>query len=318
MAEGSKAQGPVNPLDFWKQWSETSTAMWTNVLEGGKGTFVDPYGLYRPWLHSIEVAQEQMKESAKGTIEPTELRKQWYEAAIGAWAKAAEMGGDPLGLTAQWLEIMEENRSKIFSGGTVPADPFTFIKQWYDASSDTWAKIVGDIIGNEKFVENASQFIESYTSYYMATRRANEDYFRNLQLPTRSDLARVAEIIVALEEKVDRLDDALDDIEDGNSQVATKDVITELEGRLSRVEKRLDAISSALEKLETVEKLAKHTEGMEKKLDKVLEAFAKNEAKFSSTATEVDVEATRKPTRKNARNSKANGSKVEVEAKQTV
>src|SRR6266566_4707668 len=236
MAEGSKAQGPVNPLDFWKQWSETSTAMWTNVLEGGKGTFVDPYGLYRPWLHSIEVAQEQMKESAKGTIEPTELRKQWYEAAIGAWAKA-----------------------------------------------------VGDIIGNEKFVENASQFIESYTSYYMATRRANEDYFRNLQLPTRSDLARVAEIIVALEEKVDRLDDALDDIEDGNSQVATKDVITELEGRLSRVEKRLDAISSALEKLETVEKLAKHTEGMEKKLDKVLEAFAKNEANISSTATEVDV-----------------------------
>ena len=150
----------------------------------------------------------------------------------------------------------------------------------------------------------------------MATRRANEDYFRNLQLPTRSDLARVAEIIVALEEKVDRLDDALDDIEDGNSQVATKDVITELEGRLSRVEKRLDAISSALEKLETVEKLAKHTEGMEKKLDKVLEAFAKNEANISSTATEVDVVATRKPTRKNARNPKANGSKVE--AKQTV
>jgi polyhydroxyalkanoic acid synthase PhaR subunit len=214
--------------------------------------------------------------------------------------------------------MMEENRSKIFSGGTVPADPFTFIKQWYDASSDTWAKIVGDIIGNEKFVENASQFMESYTSYYMATRRANEDYFRNLQLPTRMDLARVAEIIVALEEKVDRLDDALDDIEDGNSQVATKDVITELEGRLSRVEKKLDAISSALEKLETVEKLAKHTEGMEKKLDKVLEAFAKNEAKISSKTTEVDVEATHKPTRKNARNPKANGSKVEVEAKQTV
>jgi hypothetical protein len=87
---------------------------------------------------------------------------------------------------------------------------------------------------------------------------------------------------------------------------------------LSRVEKKLDAISSALEKLETVEKLAKHTEGMEKKLDKVLEAFAKNEAKISSTATEVDVEATRKPTRKNTRNPKANGSKVEVEAKQTV
>src|SRR5207245_7656906 len=137
-------------------------------------------------------------------------------------------------------------------GETIPADPFTFFKQWYDASNETWSKVVAEVISDEKFVEKSSQFMESYTSYYMATRRANEDYFRNLQLPTRSDLAGVAEIIIALEEKVDRLDDALDDIEDGNSQVATKDVITELEGRLSRVEKRLDAISSALEKRETV------------------------------------------------------------------
>ncbi len=58
MAEGSKAQGPKDPMDFWKQWSETSTKMWSSVLDGGKGTFVDPYGLYQPWLKSIEVAQE--------------------------------------------------------------------------------------------------------------------------------------------------------------------------------------------------------------------------------------------------------------------
>ena len=40
MAEGSKAQGPVNPMDFWKQWSENSMKMWTKVLEGDKGTFI--------------------------------------------------------------------------------------------------------------------------------------------------------------------------------------------------------------------------------------------------------------------------------------
>lgn len=318
MAEGSKAQGPLNPMDFWKQWSENSMKMWTNVVEGEKGTFVEPYGLYRQWLKSIEVAQEQMKAGTKETMDPTEFWKQWYEAATRAWAKAAEMGGDPLGLTAQWLKMMEENRAKIFAGGATTADPFTFFKQWYDASRETWAKIVGDIVGNEKFIEDASQLLESYTSYYTATRRANEDYFRNLQLPTRSDLARVAEIIIALEEKVDRIDDALDDIEDGKSQVATKDVIRELEERLSNVERKLDTISSVLEKLETVEKLAKSTEGIEKKLDRFIDAVAKNEARHSSTSTLVDVEATRKSTRKNARNPKAEDSKAEVEAKRTV
>jgi len=140
-----------------------------------------------------------------------------------------------------------------------------FFKQWYEASSETWSKVVGDIIGEEKFVENASQIMESYTSHYMVTRRANEDYFRNLQLPTRSDLARVAEVIVALEEKVDRIDEAFDDIEDGSSQLATRDSLTDLEVRLGRVEKKLDTLSSVLEKLEAIEKLVKHADHIEKK-----------------------------------------------------
>jgi hypothetical protein len=39
MAEGTKDQGPMNPMDFWKQWGETSTKMWSNILDGGKGTY---------------------------------------------------------------------------------------------------------------------------------------------------------------------------------------------------------------------------------------------------------------------------------------
>ena len=148
-----------------------------------------------------------------------------------------------------------------------PMDPRDFWRQWYEASSETWSKVVGDIIGEEKFVENASQIMESYTSHYMVTRRANEDYFRNLQLPTRSDLARVAEIIIALEEKVDRIDEAFDDIKDGSSQLATRDSLRDLEVRLGRVEKKLDTLSSVLEKLEAVEKLVKHTDHIEKKAE---------------------------------------------------
>jgi polyhydroxyalkanoic acid synthase PhaR subunit len=316
MAKEAKAQGPKDPMEFWKQWSETSTKMWSSVLDGGKGTFVDPYGLYQPWLKSIEVAQEQMKTGTLGGVDPKQAWNQWYEAMTGAWAKSAELGGDPLGLTAEWLEMMEENRAKILEGGTVPADPFTYFKQWYDASSDMWAKVVADVIGDEKFVENASQFMERYTSYYMATRRANEDYFKNLQLPTRSDLARVAEIIVALEEKVDRLDEAFEDSREEFSQVATKEAFSDLEGRLSRVEKKLDVFSSFMEKkLEVVEKLAKHTDDIEKKLDKVLAAFVKIEVNNASTTNTTDVEAARKTTKKNVRSQKPNGSKAEVQAK---
>ena len=120
---------------------------------------------------------------------------------------------------------------------------------------------------------------------------------------------------VLLEEKVDGLDEGFEVIEEGYSQMATKGAITELEGRLSRVEKKLDVLTSMLGKLETVEKLAKQAVGMEKKLDKALEAIVKFEAKNSSTENNLDVEATRKTTKKSARNQKANGSNAEVEAK---
>ena len=82
-----------------------------------------------------------------------------------------------------------------------------------------------------------------------------------------------------------------------------------------RAAKKLDAVSSVLEKLEAVEKLVKHTDHIEKKLDKALEAFAKAETKVASAAKNTDVVPARKATKKNTSNPKANSSsKVEVKA----
>ncbi len=113
---------------------------------------------------------------------------------------------------------------------------------------------------------------------------------------------------------VDHLDEAFEDSRDEFSQVATKEAFSDLEGRLSRVEKKLDVFSSALEKkLEVVEKLAKHTDDIEKKLDKVLATFVKIEVNNASTTKTTDVEAARKTTKKNVRSQKPNGSKAEVQ-----
>jgi len=163
-------------------------------------------------------------------MDPTELWKQWYETSSN-----------------QWLEMMEEARAKMLAGESLPADPFTFFKQWYEATSETWSKVVGDVIGTEKFVEATSRFLESYTSFARTLRRTNEEYFRNLQLPTRSDIARVAELVVALEEKVDRIEDAFEEFQEG-PQVAISEVVEGLSKRLDRVESKLDKVLAALEK----------------------------------------------------------------------
>src|SRR6266487_5530113 len=132
MSEGTRPRNPMDPTELWKQWYEASTRAWSNAMDSGKEAYVHPYGFYRLWLKSVGDAQEQMKATSLAMMNSREMWNQWYEATVGAWKKAVEMGGDPLGLTAQWLEMMEEMRKRIMSSDILPADPFSFFKEWYE------------------------------------------------------------------------------------------------------------------------------------------------------------------------------------------
>jgi polyhydroxyalkanoic acid synthase PhaR subunit len=260
--------------------------MWSDALNGSRESLADPYGLYRTWLKSMADTQQQFKNNLPWMMDPREAWKQWIEATIENWKRIVEAGGDPLGLTSRWMEMMEEMRAKMLAGGTFPADPFTLFKQWYDASSETWSKAVGDVIGSEKFMESVKRFLESYTSFYKTFRRASEEYFRNLQIPTRSDVARVAELVVALEEKVDRIDDALEDAQDERQHWSTQqgvisEAISSLVGRLGMVESKVDVLPAALEKIEAadnIEPLTERLSHVESKVDTLPTALQKIEA----------------------------------------
>ena len=244
MPDGRKPESSLDPMELWKQWYDTSSKMWVSTLDGNKETFVDTYGLYRLWLETVGKAQEQVQANISGLMDTKEIWNTWFEATVGAWRKAAEMGGDPLGLTTQWLEMMEETRKRIMAGDVLPTDPFTFFQKWYEATSETWAKVVDDMLSSEKFIESASPFIEIYSNFVKTLHRANEEFFSNLQLPTRSDLARVAGLVVAMDEKVDKLEDAFENLEDERSQEspllrATNEAIGGLEGRLGLPDRRI-------------------------------------------------------------------------------
>lgn len=274
MPAGGNSKEPADPMEMWEKWYDVTTKAWSKNRNESQEKYVDPFGMYQTWLKSVGNAQEQLIAGAFGNLDPKEAWKRWFEASTDIWEKAAERGPDPLGLTTQWLEMMEEARARM-AEGNIPADPFTFMKQWYDATSETWATVIGDIIGTERFMESASQFMESYTSLYRTFRRANEEFFNNLQLPTRSDIARVAELVIEVEDKVDQIEDAFEDFEDHY----TKGVPVNQEGRLEQVERKLDALASSMQKLTTVDTLEKRLDRLESKLDTLLLALGKSEAK---------------------------------------
>jgi len=282
----------MDPTELWKQWYEASAKAWSDALDGGKEPYVDPYGFYRGWLKAVGNTQEQMKAQSLATMNTKEIWNAWFEATAGAWKRAAEAGGDPLGLTRQWLEMMEELRNRMMTSEILPADPFTFFRKWYDATSETWAKVVDDMLNSEKFIESASPFLEVYSTFVKSLRQANEEFFRNLQIPTRSDLARIAELVVTLEEKVDKIDDMVENLEDGYASMATSQAIDGLQSRLSQVENKLDSLTASLERsgttgtgtAETVEQLARRLDEVESKLDRVLAALEKRESVKSTAA----------------------------------
>jgi polyhydroxyalkanoic acid synthase PhaR subunit len=274
MPAGGNSKEPADPMEMWEKWYDVTTKAWSKNRNESQEKYMDPFGMYQTWLKSVGNAQEQLIAGSFGNLDPKEAWKRWFESSTDIWEKAAEKGPDPLGLTTQWLEMMEEARARM-AEGNIPADPFTFMKQWYDATSETWATVIGDIIGTERFMESASQFMESYTSLYRTFRRANEEFFNNLQLPTRSDIARVAELVIEVEDKVDQIEDAFEDFEDHY----TKGVPVNQEVRLEQVERKLDALTSSVQKLTTVDTLEKRLDRLESKLDTLLIALEKSEAK---------------------------------------
>jgi polyhydroxyalkanoic acid synthase PhaR subunit len=279
MVEEENSSVPADPMESWEKWYETTSKAWSQNMNGSNKVYTDPVGFYQTWTKIVENAQEQIQEQLKasslGLMDPKEAWKRWFETTTDIWEKAAGRGLDPLGLTTQWLEMMEDTRARILAGANLPADPFSFMKQWYDATNETWATLMGDIIGTEKFMESASQFLESYSSFYRTFRRANEEFFSNLQLPTRSDIARVAELVIAVEEKVELNEDAIEDLDDKYSRA----VPGNLEERLSHIEKKLDTISSSMQELTNSDDLEKRLDRVESKLDKLLKAVEKSETK---------------------------------------
>jgi polyhydroxyalkanoic acid synthase PhaR subunit len=239
----------MDPAELWRRWFETGTRVWADVLQG-EG-YSDPYGLYRQWFEGAEIARKQMMgaTAANGTeiADPRELWRRWFDATVESWEKSTELGGEMLNMTPRYFEMLEQARTNLMSARSFPKDPLEFAVQWYNATSGPFSEFIQDVIEQEEFLEPASQWLQSYASFYKLYARRSEEYLKSLQVPVRSDITRVAGLVVALEDKVDRLEEAFEEFEYGYARPATAEEVGELEKRLDRVEGKLDRLLAALE-----------------------------------------------------------------------
>jgi hypothetical protein len=224
---------------------------------------------------------------AHNSTDPAELWKDWNETTADMRSslldKKKESYRDPFSLYYLWM-----------------MKPVTFFQQWHDATSGTWARMVGRVINSRWLLEANCQFIETYMSIVGASHLVNEVMFQKSQIPTRSDLACVAKLVISLEERVNTIEDAFVNVGDSHLKVATDQVVEGLAERLERVEAiidTLDAHSSIPQQTKMIGDLAERLEQVEDKLNILLAALEEIEAKAyaESVRSSNEDEVRRKP-----------------------
>ena len=236
----------MDPAELWRQWMESGSRMWS----AGDGQ-LDPFSMYGRWFEGMREVQERMigaaPEPVVGNQEVRDLWQRWFEMTSDSWRKSAEVGQSAMELLPRWMQMLDEARTNLLAGGVPPSDPLQLATQWYNATSGPFSDFVGDVIEREEFLEPSSRFLQSYASFYKVFKRNSEEYLKNLQIPVRSDITRIAGLVVNLEEKVDRIEEVLEDFEYGYAEPATSESVKEVENRLDRVEGKLDRLLAALE-----------------------------------------------------------------------
>ena len=94
-----------------------------------------------------------------------------------------------------------------------PPDPFELWRQIYDTNERAWNAVLERTVNNPAFAESSGKILETFLSAQKTVRDNMRMYLEQINVPTREDISRLGELIVALEEKVDQLDDRLAGIE---------------------------------------------------------------------------------------------------------
>lgn len=124
-------------------------------------------------------------------------------------------------------------------------DPFTLWKNMYDKLEENWSDIIHDSMKKESFAEWMGQSLNTFLMYQDFIQKTTEAYLKQMNMPTKEEVSNVASLVINLEEKVEELDEKMEDVLH-NKQLTTE--VNRLKNNMSKLDKKLDQILSLLEK----------------------------------------------------------------------
>ena len=96
------------------------------------------------------------------------------------------------------------------STATLPLPKLPNWKELYDQTEAFWAKPLQQVLGSDSYLAWAGTVREQALTRHQVGQDAMEAYWEAMRLPSKGDHARLAGQVVALEAKVEGLNDRLD------------------------------------------------------------------------------------------------------------
>ena len=182
-----------------------------------------------------------------GADEIEELWRRWF-AGTARGLQGGTGQGTAGSLGPLWEQMAESIRKEAVSGEELPKDPVEFFLRWYGKTNERWTEVADDLLKNKEALESNARLQANFARSYRELRHASEEGLKNLQIPSRSDVARVAQLVVGVENKVDRIEEAFGEFVYGGSEPATAESVRGLEERMDALEAKMDRILAVLEK----------------------------------------------------------------------
>lgn len=146
-------------------------------------------------------------------------------------------------------------------------DPFEIWKKLYFSFEDSLTRTIRESVGTDSFANGIDWILNSYLQYLKLQKDFVASYMDETPLPTKHDVARVAQLVISLETKVDKLEDELDErlqgLEEQTSALAEQ--LADLSKNLGAV----DVSPAMLPTLNAVKEAGKRIGELEKSLKRI-------------------------------------------------
>jgi polyhydroxyalkanoic acid synthase PhaR subunit len=175
---------------------------------------------------------------------------------------------DFFGWISQIMAPMVTATAAFATNVPTPSDPLTMWRNYSEKNEEIYSKFLQDIVHTSAFAQTLGRSSSSAARYRSAIKEAARLYLEAADMPTRDDVTRLAAQVVALDAKLDDMNDNLSDSIDVLPKTLLK-----VTGALEGLTARLESLESLVKhQSETQAQIAEHLSHLDINLGKQSEA----------------------------------------------